>query len=83
MNDETGDVSLRKDDSPLPRGVAVAAAMRAVRRVEGFTELVIREMTRLVEQHDAINFAQGSPDFPSPPVLKAAAIAAIKADVNQ
>ncbi|MBI3081268.1 MAG: aminotransferase class I/II-fold pyridoxal phosphate-dependent enzyme, partial [candidate division NC10 bacterium] len=48
-----------------------------------FTESVIREMTRLAEQHDAINLAQGFPDFPAPTEVKEAAVAAIRADVNQ
>jgi aminotransferase len=48
-----------------------------------FTESVIREMTRLAFLHDAINLAQGFPDFACPPELKAAAKAAIDADVNQ
>jgi aminotransferase len=48
-----------------------------------FTESVIREMTRLALAHDAVNLAQGFPDFPCPPQLKAAACAAIDGDVNQ
>lgn len=40
-------------------------------------------MTRLALEHDAVNLAQGFPDFPCPPELKAAAKAAIDADVNQ
>jgi len=48
-----------------------------------FTESVIREMTRLAQQHDAINLAQGFPDFPAPLALKKAACSAIMADVNQ
>lgn len=52
-------------------------------RVERFTESVIREMTRLAMEHEAINLAQGFPDFPAPEFIKEAAIAAIRADVNQ
>ena len=48
-----------------------------------FTESVIREMTRLALAHDAVNLAQGFPDFPCPTELKEAAKAAIDADVNQ
>jgi aminotransferase len=40
-------------------------------------------MTRLALQHDAINLAQGFPDFPAPAEVKQAAIAAIEADANQ
>jgi aspartate/methionine/tyrosine aminotransferase len=50
---------------------------------QSLTESVIREMTRLARQHDAINLAQGFPDFPAPEAVKQAAIAAIEADVNQ
>ncbi len=40
-------------------------------------------MTRLALEHDAINLAQGFPDFPCPPELKDAACEAIQADINQ
>lgn len=40
-------------------------------------------MTRVAREHDAVNLAQGFPDFPAPSVLKDAACAAIQADVNQ
>jgi aspartate/methionine/tyrosine aminotransferase len=52
-------------------------------KAESFTESVIREMTRLAIEHDAVNLAQGFPDFACPPELKAAACAAIEADINQ
>src|SRR3989442_1487961 len=48
-----------------------------------FTESVIREMTRLAMEHQAINLSQGFPDFAAPEVLKKAAADAIFADVNQ
>jgi aspartate/methionine/tyrosine aminotransferase len=57
--------------------------MRTAKRTHGFTESVIREMTRVAVEHGAINLAQGFPDFPAPDVLKEAAAAAIFADVNQ
>src|ERR1700685_4574046 len=47
------------------------------------TESVIREMTRLALQHNAINLAQGFPDFPAPDQVKQAAVAAIEQDLNQ
>jgi aminotransferase len=56
---------------------------RVARRTETFTESVIREMTRIAREHGAINLAQGFPDFPAPQVLKEAAVAAVRADVNQ
>jgi len=34
---------------------------------------VIREMTRLAQIHDAINLAQGMPDFEAPSEIKEAA----------
>ena len=58
-------------------------ALRTALRTQTFTESVIREMTRVAREHDAVNLAQGFPDFPTPEVLKDAAIAAIRADVNQ
>jgi aminotransferase len=53
------------------------------RRTEGFTESVIREMTRLNAVHKGINLAQGFPNFPAPAAIKDAAKRAIDADVNQ
>jgi aminotransferase len=48
-----------------------------------FTESVIREMTRLAHRYGAVNLAQGFPDFEAPAAVKEAAVAAIRADVNQ
>jgi len=56
---------------------------RTARRTHGFTESVIRAMTRLAREHEAINLAQGFPDFPCPDVLKDAAARALRDDVNQ
>ncbi len=52
-------------------------------RVEHFVESVIRDMTRLSLKHNAINLAQGFPDFPAPWELKRAASSAIMDDYNQ
>ena len=57
--------------------------MHTARRTHGFTESVIRGMTRLANQYGAINLAQGFPNFPCPDVLKEAAARAIRDDVNQ
>jgi aminotransferase len=57
--------------------------MRTATRTHGFTESVIRAMTRLANEHGAINLAQGFPNFPAPEVLKEAAARAIRDDVNQ
>ncbi|HET8712776.1 MAG TPA: aminotransferase class I/II-fold pyridoxal phosphate-dependent enzyme [Gemmatimonadales bacterium] len=56
---------------------------RTARRTHGFTESVIRGMTRLANEHGAINLSQGFPNFPCPDVLKEAAARAIRDDVNQ
>jgi len=53
------------------------------RKAQQFTESVIREMTRLAMEHDALNLAQGFPDFPAPEAVKEAAVSAVRADVNQ
>jgi aspartate/methionine/tyrosine aminotransferase len=52
-------------------------------RTSGFTESVIREMTRLAMEKGAINLAQGFPDFSAPEDIKRAAQDAIAADFNQ
>jgi aspartate/methionine/tyrosine aminotransferase len=52
-------------------------------RTSQFTESVIREMTRLAIEHDAVNLAQGFPDFGAPDEIKRAAQDAIAADFNQ
>src|SRR5438034_6450310 len=52
-------------------------------KAQTFGESVIRDMTRMAIRHGAVNLAQGFPDFPCPPELKAAAKAALDADINQ
>jgi aminotransferase len=37
-------------------------------RTADFTESVIREMTRLAVRYNAVNLAQGFPDFPAPSI---------------
>jgi aspartate/methionine/tyrosine aminotransferase len=53
------------------------------KRTLSITESVIREMTRLAVQYNAVNLAQGYPDFPAPDVIKEAARRAISDDINQ
>ncbi len=53
------------------------------RRVQGFTESVIREMTRVVTQHGGVNLAQGMPNFPPPRELVEAAHRALDGDFHQ
>ena len=52
-------------------------------RASTFQESVIREMTRVANQHGSINLAQGFPDFAMPEPMKDAACAAIHGDINQ
>jgi aminotransferase len=40
-------------------------------------------MTRVAREEGAVNLAQGFPDFPAPELIKEAAVAAIRDDVNQ
>jgi len=53
------------------------------KRVQGFTESVIREMTRVNNQHGGINLAQGMPNFPPPKEIIEAAHRAIDGDFHQ
>jgi len=53
------------------------------KRVQGFTESVIREMTRVNNQYDGINLAQGMPNFPPPKEIVEAAHRAIDGDFHQ
>jgi aminotransferase len=57
--------------------------IRVSAKAASFTESVIREMTRIAIAHDAINLAQGFPDFAAPEEIKAAAMRAVEADINQ
>jgi len=57
--------------------------MHTATRTHGFTESVIRGMTRLANEHGAINLAQGFPNFSAPDPLKDAAARAIRDDINQ
>ncbi len=70
-----GGYRARRAGPPWTGGVSARAA--------SLTESVIREMTRLAVEHQAINLAQGFPDFPAPEAVKQAAAAAIAADANQ
>ena len=54
---------------------------RLSKRVQGFTESVIREMTRVAEHHGGVNLAQGMPNFPPPAALVEAAHRAL--DVSE
>ena len=53
------------------------------KRVQGFTESVIREMTRVSAQYGGVNLAQGFPNFPPPRVLVEAAHRALDGEFHQ
>jgi aminotransferase len=57
--------------------------MRISERVQGFTESVIREMTRVNAEYGGVNLAQGFPNFPPPKELVDAAHRAIDGDFHQ
>ncbi len=58
-------------------------ASRTCLRLQPFGETIFAEMTRLAQQHDAVNLGQGFPDFEGPPEIIAAALAAMEAGENQ
>ena len=58
-------------------------SLHTAKRTHGYTESVIRMMTRLANRHGAINLSQGFPNFECPDVLKAGANRAILEGVNQ
>ncbi len=58
-------------------------SLAASQKLSFFTESVIREMTRLSDQYDAINLSQGMPDFIPSPKLVEAAVEAIRRGSNQ
>ncbi|NLE45192.1 MAG: pyridoxal phosphate-dependent aminotransferase [Chloroflexi bacterium] len=57
--------------------------MQTAQRISNFRESVIRMMTRLAIEHNAINLSQGFPDFDTPLALKEAAVKAIMEGNNQ
>lgn len=57
--------------------------MQVAERISHFQESVIRKMTRLAMQYNAINLSQGFPDFDTPLALKEAAAKAIMDGHNQ
>lgn len=57
--------------------------MRVSKRTKYYQESVIREMTRLAIEHDAINLSQGFPDFDPPEEVLRAAHEAIASGHNQ
>ncbi|WP_303675237.1 pyridoxal phosphate-dependent aminotransferase [Vampirovibrio chlorellavorus] len=58
-------------------------ANRTSHKAAQFNESVIRQMSQMARKYQAINLAQGFPDFPCPEELKVAACEAIHDDINQ
>ncbi len=52
-------------------------------RTTNFNQSMIREMTRLAMEHEAINLSQGFPDFDPPDAIVTAAVDAIRGEANQ
>ena len=69
--------------NPAQTERAIATSARLSAKAGQFTESVIREMTRLALQYNAVNLSQGFPDFAAPAEIKRAAQEAIAADINQ
>jgi N-succinyldiaminopimelate aminotransferase len=53
------------------------------RKLAPFGTTVFSEMTRLAQEHGAINLSQGFPDFEGPEAIREAAVAALRAGHNQ
>ncbi|NCC30715.1 MAG: aminotransferase class I/II-fold pyridoxal phosphate-dependent enzyme [Chloroflexia bacterium] len=56
---------------------------RPAERVRGFGTTIFAEISALAVQCGAVNLGQGFPDFAGPAWVKAAAVAAVEADLNQ
>ena len=57
--------------------------MQVADRISLFQESIIRMMTRLAMEHEAINLSQGFPDFDTPEPVREAAAKAIADGKNQ
>ncbi len=53
------------------------------KKLQPFGTTIFAEMTSLALKHDAINLAQGFPDFEGPPEIVEAAVAALRSGDNQ
>ena len=53
------------------------------RALEPYGTSIFAEMTRLANEHDALNLAQGFPDFDGPTEIIDAAVAALRGGANQ
>ena len=57
--------------------------IKLAKRLENFTESIIRDMTRVADAFGAINLAQGFPNFDPPDALVDAAVDALRAGHHQ
>ncbi|MBY0358115.1 MAG: aminotransferase class I/II-fold pyridoxal phosphate-dependent enzyme [Candidatus Obscuribacterales bacterium] len=64
-------------------GISPELRKRISQKAGTFSESVIREMSRFAAAYNAVNLAQGMPDFACCDELKAAACEAIEGNVNQ
>ncbi len=55
----------------------------SARALEPYGTSIFAEMTRLANEHDALNLAQGFPDFDGPTEIIDAAVAALRGGANQ
>lgn len=72
--------SLLSPSSPSP---LAERKLETSHRLRGFSESVIREMTRVAQKHGAINLSQGFPDYDPPAELLQAAAEALRGDYHQ
>ena len=71
--------------------VVTGIVIRKEERMEGklsraakkLTSSPIQELSHLAQRCNAINLAEGFPDFPAPLYIKNAAVSAINSDFNQ
>ncbi len=66
----------RKEEKDMPKD-------SISQKAQSFSESVIRGMSRVAAAHQAVNLAQGFPDFAADPRIKQAAQDAIGKDINQ
>jgi aminotransferase len=60
------DAPMTTTKQPTTMTTTHTPASRVSRKAASFTESVIREMTRIALEHNAVNLAQGFPDFACP-----------------
>lgn len=76
-------VEKRRPDRPQINFILGSSMPETSSRIRGFGESVIRRMTRIANQHGAINLSQGFPDFDPPQELLQAGIQAMQGGPHQ